>query len=83
MKEFPLTDLARRTSDVRSAALREPVVITEHHTRRLVVMSYEDFETLSQRAQDPRRAFKMADLPADEASRIIGLLNEPLPGEES
>jgi prevent-host-death family protein len=83
MKEFALTDLARKTSDVRSAALREPVVITEHHTRRLVVMSYEDFETLSQRAQDPRRAFKMADLPDDEAARIVGLLAQPLPGEDA
>ncbi|WP_082749855.1 type II toxin-antitoxin system prevent-host-death family antitoxin [Caulobacter sp. CCH5-E12] len=81
MKEFALTDLARRTAAVRSAAMREPVVITEHETRRLVVMSYEDYEALTARPNNPRRAFKMADLEPEEAARIVALLEQPFPGE--
>lgn len=71
MKEFPLTDLARKTSDVRHAAAREPIVITERSAKRFVLMSYEDYERLSARAQDPRRVLDMSNLPADDARILL------------
>lgn len=71
MKEYPLTDLARKTSDVRHAAAREPVLITERNAKRFVLMSYEDYERLSARAQDPRRVLDMSALPADDAQNLL------------
>ncbi len=80
MKEYALTDLARKTSDVRHAATREPIVITERNAKRFVLMSYEDYERLSTRAQDPRRVLDMANLSADDAQILLEGLKSYLSG---
>ncbi len=71
MQSFRLSDLARSTAAVRHAATRGPVTITERNTPRFVLLAVEDFETLTRRAEDPRRASKVRDLPDEETALLL------------
>jgi len=74
MKEYALTDLVRRTAEVRSAATREPVVITEHSSKRFVFMSYDDFISLKARTADPRTVLDVTTLdPSAKAELLLAL----------
>ncbi len=75
MKSFPLSDLARNTSAVRHEAARAPVAITERNTPRFVLMAIEDFEKLTGRQGDTRRAYKLRDMPAEDADLLIAGLD--------
>ena len=66
MKSYPLSELARNTSAVRHDAARAPVAITERNKTRFVLMAIEDYVALAQRAQDPRRAFLLEDITAED-----------------
>jgi len=71
VKSFRLSDLSRNTAAVRHEAARGPVAITERNTPRFVLMAIEDFERLAGRHGDPRRAYGLADMPADDAALLI------------
>jgi prevent-host-death family protein len=71
MKSFPLSDLARNTAAVRHEAARAPVAITERNTPRFVLMAIEDFERLTGQRNDPRRAYKLNDMPPEDAELLI------------
>ena len=75
MRSFPLSELARNTSAVRHEAARAPVTITERNTPRFVLMAIEDFEKLTARVEDPRRAYKLRDMPKDDAELLIAGLD--------
>jgi prevent-host-death family protein len=84
MKSFPLSDLSRNTAAVRHEAARGPVAITERNTPRFVLMAIEDFERLAGRREDSRRAYRLADMPADDAAMLIaGLAPHILEGDRS
>ena len=55
MRNFSSTELANKTGDVLAVAAQEPVHIQRHGKSRYVLLSVEQFESLSTRA-DQRRA---------------------------
>lgn len=80
MRRFTTVDLDKNLGDVKAAAAREPVVITEHRKDRFVMMSIEDFNRL-QRGADPQRVFGAGETPPALAELLIGeidrVLDEP------
>ena len=77
MRNFTSTELANKTGDVLAAAAQEPVNIQRHGKARYVLLSVEQFERLSARA-DLRRAVHVADLPEDEAVQLIAHLEQSI-----
>ena len=75
MRSFALSELARNTSAVRHEAARAPVTITDRNTPRFVLMAIEDFEKLTGRIDDPRRSYKIRDMPRDDADLLIAGLD--------
>lgn len=67
MKSYALTDLARKSTEIRHDAARAPVTITERNKPRFVLMAIEDYQALTKRAEDPRRAYRLEDIPREEA----------------
>jgi prevent-host-death family protein len=59
--EFTAQDLQKRTGEVTDAALHEPVAITYHGRRRLVMMSIIEYERL-RKASEPR-VYRLEDIP--------------------
>lgn len=74
MQEFKFSDLARNSTDVRYAAARGPVTITERNKPRFVMMSYEEFQALQTRAKDPRRVLDVGNLSAEDKSELLAAL---------
>ena len=70
MKSYPVTELARNSTEIRHDATRAPVTITERNKPRFVLMAIEDYRALTKRAEDPRRAYRLEDIPAEEADRF-------------
>lgn len=62
MRRFSTVDLDQKLGDVKAAAARRPVVITEHRKDRFVLMSIEDFAKLKSKA-DPRRVHGAGETP--------------------
>ena len=81
MRSYTTVDLLRDLKSVTHAAAREPVTITQHRKPRFVLMAVEDYEQLSARATDPRRAFSTTDTPADVAAIFESALDEMARGD--
>ena len=77
MRNFSSTELANNTGDVLAAAAQEPVNIQRHGKARYVLLSVEQFERLSMRA-DRRRTMHVDDLAADEADDLIAQLEHSI-----
>jgi len=45
-------------------------------------MAIEDFEMLIARAQDPRRAYKVRDMPAEDAQMFLAALDRQILDED-
>jgi len=60
MQQFSGFDLQRRTAQVQEAALKEPVAITHHGRRRLVLVDIAEFERLKRR---DKQVVTMMELP--------------------
>ena len=69
MKTFTLTDLKNRTGKVVDAAIREPISLTKHGSPKLVILSQDEFERMA--AVDPRRVYRLDELPAQIASELM------------
>jgi PHD/YefM family antitoxin component YafN of YafNO toxin-antitoxin module len=68
---FSTTDLSRRSGDVVAAALREPVLLTQHKKARLIVLSVEEFELRTgQKSPETRIAARLKDMPAGLADEF-------------
>ncbi len=81
---FSTTDLSRRSGDVVAAALREPVLLTQHNKARLVVLSVEEYELrTAQKAPDTRTAARLRDMPADLADDFRAAATAYLQDEEA
>ena len=75
MQQFSGLDLQRRTAQVQEAALKEPVAITHHSRRRLVLVDIAEFERLKRR---DKQVVNMMELP-DE---FLVALEAPYQNEE-
>ena len=76
-QRFPAADLARRTGDVLDAATRAPVTITRHRKPRYVLMSVEQYERMVG-AGEPRRAYRLDDMPSDLKAVMVAALERDL-----
>ena len=77
MQEFPATALTRDPATLKDAARKRPVAITEHKRPRFVLMSYEQYEKLTQTPIDPRRVFKTDEMPDDLRALALEALDAP------
>ena len=84
LKSFSTTDLSRRSGDVVAAALREPVLLTQHKKARLVVLSVEEYELRTARnAPDTRTVARLKDMPADLAGDFRAAAEAYLQADEA
>jgi antitoxin Phd len=81
MKHFSATDLGERTGDVLAAAAQSPVTIDRHGKPRFVLLSHEEFESMTRR-KDPRRAFNLTDLSDAEAAELIEALQNSIEDDQ-
>lgn len=63
LSTFTTVDLVRSTDEVKRAAIREPVAITEHSKPRFVLMTTEDYARLRGEA-NPHRHVRADETPA-------------------
>jgi prevent-host-death family protein len=68
MKQFAAADLTRNTGDLFEAAAVAPVAITKHRKPRFVVMSMEQYETLTKPGTDCQKAYAVGQMPEDVAA---------------
>jgi prevent-host-death family protein len=71
MRRFTTVDIDENLGDVKAAASRGPIVITEHGENRFVMLSIEDFERL-RKAGVPQRAFGAGETPPEIAAPLLG-----------
>jgi len=84
MKSFSTTDLSRRSGDVVAAALREPVLLTQHKKARLIVLSVEEYELrTAQKVSDTRTVARLKDMPADLADDFRAAAVAYMQGEDA
>lgn len=83
-KAFSTSDLSRKSGDVVAAALREPVLLTQHHKARLILLSVEEYELrTAQKAPDTRKVARLRDMPADLAEDFTAAAMAYIHGEEA
>jgi prevent-host-death family protein len=70
MRRFTTVELDKNIGDIKAAAAREPVIITEHRKDRFVMMSIEDFERL-RKSGDPQRVFGAGETPPQIAAPFL------------
>lgn len=75
MRQFSGLDLQRHTAQVQEAALKEPVAITHHGRRRLVLVDIAEFERLKRR---DKQVVEMTELPEE----FLAALTAPYRNEE-
>ena len=80
MKQFSLSDLSKRTSDVTHAAARGPVTITHRDRPRFMLLAVEDYDRITRRADDTRHVAKLSDMPGKEGALLRAGLDEILAG---
>lgn len=74
MKEYSTVELLRDFKEVSLAANRRPVAITQHRKPRYVLMSYNDFQRISER--NPRRVYASGETPPELAALILPELDK-------
>ena len=77
MLRFTTVELDKNVGDVKAAAARAPVIITEHRKDRFVFMSIEDFQRLG-RQGNPQRAYGAGETPPDLAQQLISEIDRTL-----
>ena len=77
MQKFSTVDLDQRLGDVKSAAARAPVVITEHRKDRFVLMHVDEFKQLKAKA-NPRRVYGVGETPKSVAKLFTGEIDRVL-----
>lgn len=71
MRKFSTVELVRDMRTVTMAADRQPVAITQYRKPRYVLMTYEDFEKMAHRIEDPRRVFGPGETPPELAAILV------------
>ena len=80
MKQFMTGDLNTQIGDITDAASREPVMLPRHKKPRFVLMSYEHYQGMSA-AGNPRRAYAVSEMPAEQAELFDEALDRLTLGE--
>jgi hypothetical protein len=80
-EEFPKTSINRRAGDVWAAAARGPVSLSDHGTSRFVIMTRNQFDSLTAKA-DPRIVRASTDIPVDEAAALTIVLQGALDDDD-
>ena len=62
MASYSTSDLSRKSGDIIADALRRPVTITQRNKPRLVILSFEDYQSLVARG-DTRKAGTLEAMP--------------------
>jgi PHD/YefM family antitoxin component YafN of YafNO toxin-antitoxin module len=73
MRSFSTADLNKHIGAITDAALKEPVYITHHKRPRFVLMNVDDFEALTARPKDQRRALALDELPDELRDGLLAL----------
>ncbi len=77
MRRFTTVDLDENLGDVKAAASRAPIVITEHGEDRFVMLSIEDFERL-RKSGVSQRAFGAGETPPEIAVPLLAVIDRIL-----
>ena len=77
MQKFSTVDLDQHLGDVKAAASRAPVVITEHRKERFVLMHIDEFKQLKAKS-NPRRVYGKGETPKDLAKLFSGEIDRIL-----
>jgi prevent-host-death family protein len=77
MRRFSTVDLSKNLGEVKAAAAREPVIITEGGKDHFVLMTVEEFERL-RRQGDPQRAYGAGETPPDLAEGFLAEIDRHL-----
>jgi len=77
MQEFPAATLTRDPTALKEAARKNPVAITEYKRPRFVLMSYDNYLTMTARATDPRRSLRTDAMAAEIKALAIEALDQP------
>jgi prevent-host-death family protein len=76
MQQFSSVDLLRDIKTVTMAADRQPVTITQHRKPRYVLMTYDEYQTMTKTRANPRRVFGPGETPAELAEMILPELDK-------
>jgi hypothetical protein len=80
MQQFSCTDLLRGIKTVTMAADRQPVMITRHRKPSYVLMTYDEYQAMTEATANPRHIFGPGETPAQLADMIVpeldGLIEE-------
>jgi hypothetical protein len=71
MQQFSSVDLLRDIKTVTMAADRQPVTITQHRKPRYVLMTFDEYQTMTKARVNPRRVFGPGETPAELAEMIL------------
>ncbi len=76
MRQFSDSDLLRDIKTVAMAADRQPVIITQRRKPRYVLMSYDEYQAMTEARANPRRVFGPGETPAEFAELILPELDK-------
>jgi prevent-host-death family protein len=76
MRQFSIVDLLRSMKTVTMAADRQPVMITQHRKPRYVLMSYDEYQAMTEARANPRRVFGPGETPIKLAEMILPELDK-------
>ena len=74
MAQYTTSDLSRKSGDIIADAMQAPVMITQRKKPRLVLMSIDEFERITEKRPDTRRSYhisEMSDEMFDEAKAAL------------
>ncbi|GBR48539.1 type II toxin-antitoxin system Phd/YefM family antitoxin [Neokomagataea thailandica] len=74
MRTFSTSDLSRKSGDIIASALQSPVSINQRGKPRLIMLSVEQYETLTRDASQ-RLVGATADMPMDLAHDVEGAID--------
>ncbi len=81
MRKYSTAELDQRPSDVRAAAARWPVIITEQREDKYVLMSIETFREL-ERGTDHQRVYGPGETPGEIAELFLSEIDKLLPRDD-
>ena len=79
MIAFPATAFTRDPANLKHAARKQPVTITENNRPTIVLLSIEAYDALTgeNRSSDPRRSYRTANTPPEVRALLLEALEQP------
>jgi hypothetical protein len=76
MMQFSCSDLLRVIKTVTMVAARQPVTITQHRKPRYVLLTYDEYQAMTEARANPRRVFGPEETAAKLAEMILPELDK-------